>query len=68
MRKMYKPYTMSYAFWSQTMYNYMSGTYTRHRRIQKTITLTNLNATSTICYITVYIFKIEEHAYYEYRK
>lgn len=24
---MYKPYTMSYAFWSQTMYNYMNGIY-----------------------------------------
>lgn len=24
---MYKPYTTSYAFWSQTMYNYMNGIY-----------------------------------------
>lgn len=28
----------------------------------------NFNVISMICYIIVYIFKIEEYVYYEYRK
>lgn len=32
------------------------------------IILMNFNVISMICYIIVYIFKIEEYVYYEYRK
>lgn len=61
-RVMYKPYIMRYASLTKTMYN--DGIYPK----TKTITPTNHNATSTIYYIIIYIFKIEEHAYYEYMK